>query len=213
MKRFDAFIAAGGFAERLGGGRPKSLIAIDGVSLLELTVRAALSAGARTTYVMTNRAEFVSETQAVVSSFRNVIVVPDKGYSNTLQLARATRSKTLANTLFLYGHAPRPLSLLTALLEGKRRVNACAFPASSRRHPIASGDRRLEPPFLLEPGLLEAEAEQWCDLFTSLGSGVGVIHTDDAPEFNIPEEADLYFSYIRSLGAGAFGMGRALQSA
>lgn len=206
MRTFDAFIAAGGYAERLGGDCPKSLLTIDGTSLLELTVRGALSTGARKAYVLTNRREFIAETERAVSSLRDVIVVSDMGYASTLQLAREMRVISSVSTLFLYGHAPRPLSLLKEITSQKRQVTACAFPKSSRRQPIVRGKRRLEPPFLIETQLLETRHDQWCDFFASLGSGARVLETDDEPEFNLPDEANLYLSYISALGLRAFGM-------
>jgi CTP:molybdopterin cytidylyltransferase MocA len=205
---FDAFIAAGGFAERLGGNCPKSLLTIDGTSLLELTVRGALSAGARRTYVLTNRREFLAETERAVSSLPDVVVVMDVGYSSTLQLAREMRVVSAARTLFLYGHAPRPLSLLSEVTNQECQVTACSFRKSSRRQPIVQGKRRLEPPFMIETQLLETRHDQWCDFFASLGSAARLLDTDDEAEFNLPDEANLYFSYISALGTSAFGHGR-----
>jgi CTP:molybdopterin cytidylyltransferase MocA len=205
MQTFDAFIAAGGFAERLGGNGPKSLLTIDGTSMLELTVRGALSAGARKAYVLTNRLEFIAETERAVSSLRDVIVVPDMGFSSTLQLAREMRITSSVRTLFLYGHAPRPISLLNEIAQQEGEVTAYAFSRSSRRRPIARGERLLEPPFLIETQLLDTREDQWCNFFTSLGSRVRVLDTDDEPEFNLPDEANLYLSYVSALGLGAFG--------
>ena len=136
MRTFDAFVAAGGFAERLGGNRPKSLLTIDGTSLLELTVRGALNAGARRAYVLTNRLDFITETERAVYPLRDVIVVPDTGFSSTLQLACEMRIAASVRTLFLYGHAPRPVSLLSEITKLEGQVTACAFSRSSRRRPM-----------------------------------------------------------------------------
>ena len=205
MQTFDAFIAAGGFAERLGGDRPKSLLTIDGTSMLELTVRAALSAGARKAYVLTNRLEFLSETEAAVSALRDVVIVPDAGFASTFQLAREMRISSSSRTLFLYGHAPRPIRLLNKITQQDNPVAAYAFSRSSRRHPIPRGERRLEPPFLIETQLLNTPEDRWDDFFSSLGLSVHVLDTDDEPEFNLPDEANLYLSYISALGLAAFG--------
>jgi CTP:molybdopterin cytidylyltransferase MocA len=196
-----AFIAAGGFATRMGRGKPKSLIRLGHRSLLEMTVQTLVDAGLDDILIANNRSEFNDEFREICSRYAEVSLVVDRGYSNTFLLMLGYSNLLADRFIFCYGHAPRSSQTVQRIWESDGDVSAGRYASSSRRDAIATPDGFLEPPFLItKPALERKDFASWSGLFARRGSDVRAIGlAGDEPEFNSPEELGRYHSYLRRI--------------
>jgi hypothetical protein len=204
-----AFIAAGGFATRMGRGKPKSLIRLGHKSLLETTVQALVDVGLDDILIANNRLEFDEEFREICGRYSEVSLVIDRGFANTFLLMLAYSHLLAHRFIFCYGHAPRSSQTIQCIWESDGDVSAGRYASSSRRDAIATSAGFLEPPFLItKPAFERQDAASWSGFFARSGSDVREIGLlGDEPEFNSPEELGRYHMYLRRVTgeAGAIG--------
>lgn len=198
--RFEAIIAAGGYATRFDDIGPKSLLIVGQATLLEMAIRSALRAGVRRILVANNREDFHAEIMRRVSGITEVDLILDPGYENTYLLARAAAYLAAPRFLFCYGHAPRPSRILSAMRNERAPLVACGFHRSTKRKVIMYNEQYLEPPFLVEREMIiDSDAQNWTAFFAERRSSMRVIAVDGSPEFNSAMEAEQYGEYLRQL--------------
>jgi CTP:molybdopterin cytidylyltransferase MocA len=195
----DALLAAGGFARRAGVGAPKSLMAVDGVTFLELTVRNLVAAGCKRVFVANNRGEYHARIRSLLLGFPEVRLYADFGFASTIELAREVSPLLSRRVMFCYGHAPRPATVLRQAFEKSAPFVACSFDRSSRRMPILSGARFIEPPFIIpRDSLLHSPDMSWRSYLQANVKRVELIRLDAEPEFNTLSEAARFRSFLRA---------------
>lgn len=196
--RFDALVSAGGFAYRCGSGHPKSLLFAGEKTMLELTVDGLISAGCKSIIVSNNRCEWHNKIIQIIGGRPEVVVLRDPGYLSTYNLVLQFSNVMENRFLFAYGHAPRPPELFAAVRCVEAPIGAASFLWSTKTRTVRWGNRFLEPPFLVNKEMLHG-ADGWCAFFRNNMASVGVVDTDDIPEFNYDNEVENYKIYAKSL--------------
>ena len=199
MARAVGIVAAGGYGTRMGISRPKSMLVVDGVTLLEYTLMALQVAGMEDILVFSNREDCFDSQRRIVQRYRGAEVFKDGGGASTIELLYLARDICAAERyLFCYGSAPRTSCTYRDILDCPRSLGALGLPHSSRRDLIPSGDRLLEPPFLVEDGSLGFSRyyKSWSELFWSHGDNIYQQYSDHPPEFNDRSGWQRYRSYL-----------------
>lgn len=190
-------IAAGGFANRLGTNRPKSLLNASSEPLLSWVIKNVFAAGISRILIFHNRPEWVSEYETVVGPFSDITLIRDAGVSSTFHLARRASQFCLAKRyLFFYGHAPRPTAHIRRLLSLPSPA-ATACRTSSRQRPLQINTGSfIEPPFAVSAEALAAapQAENWGEFFAI--HPPSTCRVSGPAEFNFESERLQYNAYV-----------------
>lgn len=230
MSEFEVLIAAGGQASRAPiWNRPKSLIEMRGIPLLEATLRSTLDAGYTSILVTTDRPDhemddavgyraIFNRVEAGWSAiefdeelvYRVVRKRPraevelhfDDGYPSTFALNQALAERMTSKYLFLYGHAPRLPEELKHFQQTGDAQMCGRFWDSFRRDPFTLGDPRfpIEPPFVLNrEKVLGSIATSWREYFSGLSEPPETVLFPSPSEPNTPEEILAYAKYYADM--------------
>lgn len=192
---YGALVTAGGHAERTGGRMPKSLLPFDSRPLVRVTVEALLAAGVDRVLVSSDRAEWQPSLKAALEGLDGVQVQEDEGFPSTFLLVRHVVDKLSESFLFLYGHSPRPVSHLAALVAAG--APAVSSPASSTmRTPLRIRSQFVEPPYWLSrASIVSSRASTWSEYIATTASSLAMVMLDGPAEPNDDNEIHSYAAW------------------
>jgi len=221
----QAIIAAGGKGFRLGSlantyGN-KSLVKIQGKTILEFTVEALLKAGVTEAIVSIDNEENYEKACKAFKGKRRVKVVQDQGTGNTAQLPLAFDYLLKEKFWFIYGNTPPLVSHLKAMNAAFNKADAIVsyFPFSTSRYPLIaeldgnqaknlkysrdslSKEAFVEPPFLLRNDILPfiQKHEEWYKILPAYcqeGNKIIGVPSLMPPNVHYPHEISLLLSHL-----------------
>jgi len=74
------------------------MLRMDGMALLEITVRSLLTAGISNVVVLTNREDAQREQERMLQRFRGVELLPDDGVRSTIELLQIAERLRVSNS-------------------------------------------------------------------------------------------------------------------
>ena len=194
-------VAAGGHATRMGIKAPKSMLTVNGKTLLEYTLLSLQKAGVKTIFVFTDRKDFVAEQRQLVMGFNSIHVIEDSGVSSTIELLYTAMSLSKKTKyLFCYGNSPRSSAIYRNMHSCEKALGAIRIIRSSRRDPIKSGNNYLEPPFFVNLNIYDFACyySSWSELFYAYADDAFYTNYNIPPEFNTCDEWEKYSRYINT---------------
>lgn len=197
-----AIIAAGGHASRMKILPPKSMLAVNGTTLLEITLRSILGAGVREVLVFTNRKDWLRSQRDMVSKFPRTELILDEGVNSTIELLYLAREIRLSDAyLFCYGHAPPPSGVVSEICCEDKPLGGMTNFTSTRLDRIKLNNRYLEPPFYIKEELLNSSVQysKWSRLFSHHQNKIHKVPLAGPPEFNYSNEWNYYRHYFGNL--------------
>lgn len=194
MSNYNVLVSAGGYATRFGSNTAKSLIYVNGVSLLERTLQSVIAGTlSPRIFVLTNRPEHTESYREICDRYDECFLSFDPGYSSTIRLVVENLPILADRFCFLYGHAPPSSDHISKIWELNAEVVGSAYPKSSRKDPIFSQSKYLEPPFLISKELFISDRiKSWSCLFSLYSRKATILETFFEPEFNNREEFQRY---------------------
>lgn len=148
--RYDVLVAAGGHAGRMSPfwPAPKCLLKIGDVTSLDRLLTNIYSAKRdAAVLVSTNRTEHLPMIRGICDA-HGAALITDRGFASTVELALFATPLMTPHFAFFYGHAfVTPVQMVEFLDGGEA---AASYTLSTRRDPIMSMGRYLEPPFRVQ---------------------------------------------------------------
>lgn len=201
---FDALVAAGGYARRLGATGPKSLMRIGQEPLIVETIRELLRSRCRKILVANNRPEYSPHLAEILWQFPDVSLVKSSDHQSTFMLLSEFYSLLSEKVIFTYGHAPRDFQHISRLAECEGSLVCSSYESSSRRDPIVVGRLFVEPPFLLDKDLVtKSSSMTWREFVIEHKSDASFVYSNELPEFNSWAEFE---QVLHQRSCGNFGL-------
>jgi hypothetical protein len=200
--RHNVLIAAGGHATRISapGLEPKCLMRIGDQAALDHLLRfISVAQKDAAVLVATNRIDYSSSIRAICNGY-GADLITDPGFSSTVQLALFADSLMEPYFAFFYGHAFVKSSDMTSFLDGGEAVASYAH--STRREPIISMGRYLEPPFRVHAeALRQSMPPTWGAYWREMAKTARCVRIDSPHEPNFSAERAAYEKYWLSAPA------------
>lgn len=187
MTNLLGIVAAGGYASRMGISEPKSMLTIEGITLLEYTLKGLQRAGVKSIIVFTDRNDYLEQQCNISHKYDGVQVVEDRGVSSTIEmLYMARKINRYRKYVFCYGHAPRTSIIYKCLVNCERDLGGLVVNTSLRSDLIKRGNGFLEPPFFVRENKINSlnYCRIWSNLFHSCANNIYSIPASSPPEFN-----------------------------
>jgi len=187
MTNLLGIVAAGGYASRMDISTPKSMLTIEGITLLEYTLEGLQRAGVKSVVVFTNRTDYLEQQYKISHKYDGVQIVEDRGVSSTIEmLYMARKINRHGKYLFCYGHAPRTSIIYKCLANCEKDLGGIVVNTSLRSDLIKRGNGFLEPPFFVSENKIHSldYCRLWSKLFHSCANNIYSIPVSSSPEFN-----------------------------